>query len=726
VTNHEALKSAARAAIVMPAVFAFADQVIGNPQTSIFAAFGSFAVLVLVEFGGLPRTRLIAYLVFAASGVVLITVGTLCSRDAWLAAGATGVVGFVTLFSGAFNGYLAAASTGAILLFVLPANIPAPNSAIPDRLLGFALAAGVGTVAALLLWPPRRRADLRRLVAAAMRTVVELIDAEPAERRASAAAAARAAVDGLRRSFLGSQHRPAGPTGGTAALAALPDELDWLLSFLEPPLEITSPEESEAMASAAAVLRAGIDRLDGGSAQADFDRLERGREDVARAFIRQLPELPPSADTAVLPEILETPFRVRAATYAARQVGLYAMRATDGNVPSDEDTDLAAPKRGSFDAVRQLVLEHASTRSVWLQNSIRGAVALALATYIAQRATLQHGFWVVLGTLSVLRSNALGTGSTIARALAGTAVGIVAGALLVIVIGTHRAALWAVLPLAVFLAAYAPRAISFLAGQAGFTITLLVLFNIIQPVGWQVGVVRVEDVAIGFAVSLVVGLLFWPRGAAALLRSDLANAFARSADYVAATMHELALAGPASETARTARAADAALHRLDDVFRQYLVERAATRMNVEDAASLVSGAARVRRAAQSLVALQGVMGGSGRLDVCGRHIEAELDALHAWYVAFGDALVHQGVVPPPHPRDRDGRRELLECASVAARGGEKASKHAALILLLAVQHLDNLRRLEAHLGELANAARPTGRHQTATRPSSTVIGAPFR
>jgi hypothetical protein len=43
---------------------------------------------------------------------------------------------------------------------------------------------------------------------------------------------------------------------------------------------------------------------------------------------------------------------------------------------------------------------------------------------------LQHGFWVVLGTLSVLRSNALGTGRSILSALAGTAVGILAGALL--------------------------------------------------------------------------------------------------------------------------------------------------------------------------------------------------------------------------------------------------------------------------------------------------------
>src|SRR5439155_21736667 len=125
-------------------------------------------------------------------------------------------------------------------------------------------------------------------------------------------------------------------------------------------------------------------------------------------------------------------------------------------------------------------------------------------------------------------------------------------------IGAHHAVLWAVLPIAVLVAAYAPRAISFAAGQAGFTITLLVLFNIIQPVGWQVGVVRVEDVAIGFAVSFGVGLLFWPRGAAALLRRDLADAFARGADYVAASMGELALRGGAGERARAARASEAA------------------------------------------------------------------------------------------------------------------------------------------------------------------------
>src|SRR5207302_1429992 len=288
------------------------------------------------------------------------------------------------------------------------------------------------------------------------------------------------------------------------------------------------------------------------------------------------------------------------------------------------DLAQAPTTRTALEATEQLAVEHATAGSVWFQNSLRGAVGLAVAVYIAQRTGLQHGFWVVLGTLSVLRSNALGTGWSILSALAGTAVGIVVGALLVIGIGTHEAVLWGVLPIAILLGAYAPRAISFAAGQAAFTVVLFVLFNLIQPVGWRVGIVRVEDVAIGFAISLGVGLFFWPRGAATLLRDDLAAAFVAGADYVVATIHQLMGRAEGPEGANDRRGADAALHRLDDTFRQYLTERAAMPFNVEDIAALVSSAGRLRRSAESLAALSEIGDGGAALASCGTNLEGEL------------------------------------------------------------------------------------------------------
>ena len=44
---------------------------------------------------------------------------------------------------------------------------------------------------------------------------------------------------------------------------------------------------------------------------------------------------------------------------------------------------------------------------------------------------------------------------------------------------------------------------------------VLIVFNIIVPTGWQVGLIRVEDVVVGALVGVVVSLLLWPRGAGA-------------------------------------------------------------------------------------------------------------------------------------------------------------------------------------------------------------------
>ncbi|MFL5962443.1 MAG: FUSC family protein [Gaiellaceae bacterium] len=709
--NLAALKSAARAAIVMPLVFAFADKVIQQPQTSLLAAFGSFALLVLADFSGPPRSRLIAYVALGCVGAVFITLGTLCSRDPLLAASAMGVIGFVALFAGVINGYFAAGSTAAILTFVLPVTIPVPNSAILDRLEGWGLATGAAICAVMLLWPPRRSGDLQRDAAGALNAVADFVDAN-GERSAEQERRARDAVDGLGRTFLGTQHRPTGPTAPIAALSSLPDELDWLLSFLTPSpelpaLDLAGEEDAEAMAAAAALLRASAARLEGRDERPDFPRLDAARVAVAHALVRRLSELPADTRKDALPAAIEPPFRIRAVTYSARQVAGYVLLATGSDAPELGHDDLVQPAaaRATLEATEQLAVEHASVRSVWFRNSVRGAVGLAIAVYIAQRTGLQHAFWVVLGTLSVLRSNALGTGWSILSALAGTAVGLVVGALLVIGIGTHEMVLWAVLPVAILLAAYAPRAISFAAGQAGFTVVLFILFNIIQPVGWRVGLVRIEDVAIGFAISLGVGLLFWPRGAGAILRGDVAAAYARGVDYVVATARQLIEGGDADATDRAARAADTALHRLDDAFRQYLAERSATTFNVEDAAAFVGGASRVRRAAQSLASLGGTVDGDARLGRCGANLDRELHALQSWYVALGYALVNDRSIPPPHIRDTDGRNRLLACVRDAARSHDKATVHAALILLWASQHLDNLWRLEAHLGERARRAR---------------------
>ena len=369
--------------------------------------------------------------------------------------------------------------------------------------------------------------------------------------------------------------------------------------------------------------------------------------------------------------------------------------------------------------------------------------------FIAQKSGLQHSFWVVLGTLSVLRSNALGTGRSVVSALAGTAVGIVIGAAILIPLKGDTTVLWAMLPVAVLLGAYAPRVISFAAGQAAFTVVVLILFNIIQPSGWKVGIVRIEDVAVGFAISLGVGLVFWPRGAAALLRQNLAAAYSRTSDYVAAMVEQLSGLDGGANPGRAELAATSAVHRLDDSFTQYLAERSAQQVDPERVSRMVGGVAKVLRAGQSLAALNALADGPPvlgqppgqngdqsqdpartRLPVtpanapedgrkpCAGNLEQNVLALRAWFVTLGDSLVNGTAVPPPEHRDPAARKRMLHCTRMAISDGAPAVARNALLVLWASEHLDMLWRLEERLGRAqepaaAPAARPSEAPATA-------------
>jgi uncharacterized membrane protein YccC len=342
----------------------------------------------------------------------------------------------------------------------------------------------------------------------------------------------------------------------------------------------------------------------------------------------------------------------------------------------------------------RVIAADASLRSVWFRNSARGAIALAAAVAVAKVADVQHAFWVVLGTLSVLRTSATATGSTALRGLAGTIAGFAVGAALLVGIGTNPTALWIVFPIAVLVAAYTPGTAPFVVGQAAFTVTIVVLFNLLVPAGWRVGLLRVEDVAIGCAVSLVVGFLFWPRGVSSVVGDNLADAFRSGASYLGDAA-SWAL-GETEQRPERAAAAIAAGIRLDDAVRGYLTEQGSKRLSKADLWTLVTAAMRLRLTAHSMASLPSRA--EPHYDDGGLHaaLGREVADLARFYGELAAEVTRPARTGPPH--------EVPLPHSRISVGAPSPCGHAAAYRTDALWVGHHLDRLEAHAADLTGPA----------------------
>jgi hypothetical protein len=161
----------------------------------------------------------------------------------------------------------------------------------------------------------------------------------------------------------------------------------------------------------------------------------------------------------------------------------------------------------------------------------------------------------------------------------GTAIGFVLGAVLISVVGVDPAVLWILMPVVVFGSAFVPEVASFTAGQAAFTMMVLIFYNLIVPTGWSVGLIRVEDVVVGALVGVMVSLLLWPRGATASAEAAVESARNVFAKYLEAAVLRITRGEyeqMADKLAILSHDAIASSRVADDAVRQYLSEGGGT------------------------------------------------------------------------------------------------------------------------------------------------------
>ncbi|MGW8742436.1 FUSC family protein [Streptomyces sp. NPDC055794] len=627
-----------RAGVALPAALGLGIEVFGDADVAAFSVFGVIASLILTEAPGSRLAQARSHLLLGVLGGSLVVLGCLAALSPIISVAVTFVLTFLVFCVGTSNRHRASSSRAVLLGYVLAAASPASWDATPARLGGWCLGMGVSIAVTFLFWTPARADPFVGIVARAMRQIADDLSRRVDGAGPNASGTGDDQATGLLLSeFTVGTYQTASSPAERRVLADVVGTLLWLGDLVADADPFREPEQLErelAMASAS-LLREVAESLETERPPPDVSPCTR----LIALSQRRLDTLdgPPTTSYRVLGlsfYALATAQAVVALAEEARQA--QAQQATHGM--RERTVRLA-----SWGRVRQLLrvplarVFGVGMGSVWLADAMRAAVAMSTTLAVVHLIGADLGFWALLGVLAALRSSVTFTGAAAFRTVAGTGIGGALGSLLIICTEGHSGILWALLPLIVLVTAYSPGVLPDVVSQAGFSVTVLTAYTLIAPLGWQLALLRLQDVAIGVGISLLIGAAIWPRGTGAILRRNLADVLRlEGTDLTAAAGWALGLASERPKLQATSTSLE--LRRMRAALRSYLAEPRGRGSEQTDLWRIVSTIVCLRMTSAALVRLSPSIPTSVGTH---RFLRGHATQLAACFTAFGEQIARR-------------------------------------------------------------------------------------
>ncbi|RKF25477.1 FUSC family protein [Micromonospora globbae] len=578
--GYAALRRAARLTLVASTVFYIGRYGAGDVTLATYGLFGVVATGMFAQLPGSARHRARILLSALPVAWVLVVAGTLLAGNTAGAAAGMLVIGFAVAFAGVGGPHLVGLANAFQLFYILACFPPYQPETLPQRLVGVTASVALLAAAEVTIWPDATPVSYPRRLAEAADSVAAFLDATTAALTGPVSAQrdrdarhdqAAEAVARIRLAELPAPQRPTASRASDRALRACQAAMQGLLvktarlAAERPPRP--DPEAVRLLRTCADTTRAAGRTLRGGTPAVTVDDVDAATRATERAY-------PHAGSPAYLPRlcldatVLSIAEQARILAVSARTAA--GVPASDENrVASAYQQVFADARHGRWTLYRRQFQAHLTLGSPPFQTALRLSVALAAARVVAGVLSLMHGFWVLLATLTVLRTSAVDTRTALRPAVVGTVAGAIVSGLLLHFVG--QLVIFAVaLPVTMLLAFTLGRLAAPAWAQAAFTLVLTFVFAQLSSGGLQLAEVRLLDVLLGTAIGVLAGLLMWPRGARGDLRRHAAAALVASAEVLEEVV-EATLGGPASD--RTFERARRATILADASYAQYHGER---------------------------------------------------------------------------------------------------------------------------------------------------------
>ncbi|SEE89071.1 FUSC family protein [Streptomyces sp. Ag109_O5-10] len=499
----------ARAALAMSLPLAV-GLAAGLPAYGALASMGALSG-VIGDTADAYRMRILNIAVPQLFGAVGVTAGSLVYGQGWRT---VAVITCIALVSGMISTIGAVSSVSGLLLLlnaVIGAGLPLPGTwwLTPVLMTGGGL---LVLLLALLAWPLRSGVPERAAVAAAYRTVADLLSANDGEDGEAYDRARHTVTQSLNQAYDLILARRARHRGRSSELTRLLAQLNAITPVVEvaPAVRVARRAGKPLPPEIPAAVLHIADAVETGYTGPIGLALPEPRNETGRAVDHALRHL---AEVATSPDVDPRGIDDRLGRPAA--LGIRTAR-----------------------AARTVVLSANSWRY-----GIRLALCIGIAQALVSLVPVPRSYWVALTITFVLKPD---FGSVFSRALLralGTVVGLVVAATVLAVVPRG----WWDVPVMVVLAplvpALTPRGYGF--QTAAVTPVILLLSDILNHQGTGLLLPRLLDSLMGCAIALVAGYLLWPESWRTRVGDRLADAVADTAAYV-----ELAFRAEAEPAAR--------------------------------------------------------------------------------------------------------------------------------------------------------------------------------